>query len=253
MTDSPPTKSPDAALPAPILPTPDPLAHLTKVQSLDPTATQTATADVTAPGPGTTQTRAETFDPKTGLPAQQIPTRTTNDKNPVGPNNLVPAKTDIPSPDGLPVKTPEVRGEKVGDPKPARSGDQKSAKPAKDKNKKEQLKPRQPIAKPMKANPTSAPRSEGDTPPTILELKPAKVQPGRVITRPGIEIITSIPNISVTSQLVSGPTARNPKARITFDKTGKVKRVVLLQSTAMSIWTAPLSMRFIVSKRGGRP
>lgn len=250
VTDSPPTKSPESTLPSPILPIPAPLAQLSKVDSLDPVSKQPATADVTAPGPGTIQDRAETLDPKTGLPTQQIPTQTKNDKNPTGPNNVVPSKTDKPSIDGLPVKAPDVRGDENADPKLARSGDRKGIKPAADN--KNQLKPKRPNTRPVKANPTSAPRSDGDSPPTTLVFKPVRVQPGKVITRPGIEIVTAIPDISVASRLISGPTARNPKARVTFDRTGKVKRVILLKSTGHVNMDSPIIDAFYRFKAKGK-
>lgn len=87
--------------------------------------------------------------------------------------------------------------------------------------------------------PTSAPRSDSQSPPTSLERSTQPIQPGGVLTGPGIEIKTVTPQFSIITRVSAAP--RNPLALIVFDPhTGRVTKAQLLESTGYSNVDAPI-------------
>ena len=84
-------------------------------------------------------------------------------------------------------------------------------------------------AKSSSAKPTSAARTDSQSPPTDFLRTTHKVQPGKVVTGPGIKIKTAVPDFSAVALASSIP--RAPHADITFDKTGRVINVKLTQSS----------------------
>jgi hypothetical protein len=82
-------------------------------------------------------------------------------------------------------------------------------------------------ADPTSAKPTSAPRSDRQSPPVTIEGN-FKIVPGEVLTGQGIEIKTAVPRFSVVTLVSTIP--RNPTVQLTFDPDGRVIRADILQS-----------------------
>jgi len=192
------------------------------------------------------QPRADTTRPTQGGPARLA--RADAPPSPTGdPTKLVPAETPDPKQEGRPTTSPPQDGKDQPEPKPAASSNDSAKTPPK-ATEERTVKPVPPT---QPSNPTSAPRDESDVPPTILEEKQHTVEPGGVITRPGIKITAATPNITTPSWLVSGPTAANPIARVTFDRTGKVVSVDFLKSTGHANLDSPIKASFFGFKASG--
>ena len=73
------------------------------------------------------------------------------------------------------------------------------------------------------------------------EPDPLKVSPGRVLTGPGIEIVTERPRLTVPARMMGMGLTSNPVAELTFDHDGKVTEVTWLSSTGMENLDAPLT------------
>lgn len=87
---------------------------------------------------------------------------------------------------------------------------------------------------------TSAPRTDSQSLPTSLErATQPTIQPGGVLTAPGIEIKTVTPQFSIVTRVSAAP--RNPLASIVFDPhTGRVTKAQLLESSGYPNVDAPI-------------
>lgn len=235
-----PSNQTEVALPTPIAPTIDPAAAFVRPGSSASESKTPSKSDVTTASPNPTQQpRADTPQPMPGDPTKLAPSVAPPSTS-GEPTKLVPSETPQPTKDGSPANSPKQDGKDDPQVKPSPSADDnaKAAPKATDEKAMKPVPPTQP------SNPTSAPRDESDVPPTILEDKQYVVEPGGVITRPGIQIVTTIPDITTPSWLVSGPTAVNPIVRLTFDKQGNVKRADLIRSTGHANLDSPIQAAF---------
>jgi hypothetical protein len=235
----PSTQTPQA-LPRPIAPVVDPAAPIAKPGSTDSEARVPAKSDATATAAKPVQQpRAEAPVPVPGDPTRLA--RADAPPSPTGePTKLIPGQSPEPAKEGRPTTSPVQKGADQPQPKPAPSADDaaKAAPKAADE------KTVKPVPRSTPSNPTSAPRDDSEVPPSILEDKPFNVEPGGVITRPGIQIVAATPDITTPSWLVSGPSAVNPVARITFSREGKVIAVDLLRSTGHANLDSPIKASF---------
>lgn len=185
--------------------------------------------------------------PQTGLPVPTSPPSIT----PPGPAPPTSSKSDAPQPKQDQPALPLASADQSADPKsaPERSApkpnDQpKSAKRAADQpTKRDQLaqasprsgRPTRPSAPARPApdsdrdKPTSAARSDRESPPTSIEKPVHAMRPGAVEVGKGLEIKTVAPRVGVISILTSEP--KNIVCKMTFDKTGRVNRVQITQSS----------------------
>lgn len=90
----------------------------------------------------------------------------------------------------------------------------------------------------MAGNPTAAPRSEAESPPTTIDGQTFKVKPGKVLVSKGIEINTAIPDIGTVTAVSVWPA--NPKAKLEFGPDGKVVRATLVRSTGYPGYDTPI-------------
>ena len=86
--------------------------------------------------------------------------------------------------------------------------------------------------------PTSAAKSDAQSPPVRLTEDAIKVRPGKVIVGEGIEIRPARPRFSVVTLVSAIP--NNPRARLNFDRDGKVVAVELLTSTGYTDLDGPI-------------
>jgi len=101
--------------------------------------------------------------------------------------------------------------------------------------------PPQPETQPSKATPTSATKSETESPPTHYKIDSAKAIPGRTLTGPGVEIVTRIPRLSVPARyLLATSVTVNPKAKIVFNHEGKVIEVEWVRKTDLDNIDGPI-------------
>ncbi len=237
--DAPSTQT-EIALPTPIAPVVDPAATFVKPGATGSESREPSKSDVTtASNLPAQQPRADAPQPIAGEPAKLTPSAAPPSET-GEPTKLTPGETPEPMKDGRPVNSPAQDGKTEPEPKPAPSADDnaKAAPKAEDEQSKKPVPPTQP------SNPTSAPRDESDVPPTILEDRQYTVEPGGVITRPGIQIIASTPDITTPSWLVSGPTAVNPIVRITFDRQGVVRKIDMIRSSGHANLDSPIKASF---------
>ena len=238
-----------AKLPEPIAPASDPAALAALPTRLDDASRDPAKATVAAISPKpTTQLPGDTPLPKPSpLPIQQpevkAPPAATGQ-----PTRSDPAKTPNPAPDGKLGSAKAVDGPNEPATKPAPT----STQPGEAAPKSQDTKTQQPTPPSPPSNPTAAPKEESNIPPTILDDVQLPISPGGVITRQGIQIVAATPDISITSWLVSGPTAVNPVARITFDRSGRVENVELLRSTGHANLDSPVKAAFYSFKAKGK-
>ncbi len=87
--------------------------------------------------------------------------------------------------------------------------------------------------------PSSAPRSDRESPPVSLTDRPVNVrlQPGAVLVGRGVEIKTALPRLSTVARFIP---PKNARARLTFDRTGQVLHALFLQSTESESWDGPI-------------
>jgi hypothetical protein len=246
-----------AALPQPIFPLTDPDAPRTDPKRNDPVTQDPARSLVAQPSPQPAQQpRGDTPQPQPGVPSQQAKA----DAPPAAagvPATSPEAKTPTPTPRGdLATATP-VNGQATEDatspdteqPDRPQGSTQSNAKTP-DSDASAAARSDQPAARPQPASaaadarPTSSPREEGDIPPAIIEKTEMPITPGGVITRPGIQIVAYAPEITATSWIISGPTAVNPVAKITFDAAGRVRFVELKRSTGHANLDSPIVAAF---------
>ncbi len=238
-----------AKLPEPIAPTHDPNALAALPSKIDDASRDPAKSTLAAISPKpTTQLPGETPLPKPSpLPIKQpevkAPPAITGQ-----PTRSDPAKTPKPAPDGKLGTAKAVDGPDDPQTKPAPTSPQQGESAPKSQDTKTQ----QPTPPSPPSNPTSAPKEESNVPPTILDDVQLPVSPGGVITRQGIQIVAAVPEINVTSWLVSGPTAVNPVARITFDRSGRVQSVEMLRSTGHANLDSPVKAAFYSFKAKGK-
>lgn len=207
---------------------------------------EAATSTVTLPtAKPKEQPRGETTQPTEGTPTQlakaEAPPSTTGE-----PTKLTESKTPEPVKEGKPADVKPQPGADARETKPAvvtaggvaapRGNNERNVSPS-------------PAVPP--ANATSAPRDESNVPPTILNESPLPMSPGGVITRRGIQIVAGVPDISTPSWLVSGPTAVNPIARITFNRDGTVRNVDLIRSTGHANLDSQVKTAFFNFKAKG--
>lgn len=81
----------------------------------------------------------------------------------------------------------------------------------------------------QKGKPTSAPKSDRQSPPASFVHADHLVRPGKVVAGPGIEIKTAVPDFSAVTLASSVP--RSMKANVTFDQSGAVTYVKITQSS----------------------
>lgn len=238
-TDAPSTQT-EIALPTPIAPVVDPAATFVKPGATGSESRNPSKSDVTTTSKiPAQQPRADAPQPITGEPAKLIPSVAPPSET-GEPTKLMPGETPEPMKDGQPTTSPAQDGKVQAQPRPAPSADDnaKATPKAEDDQSKKPVPPTQP------SNPTSAPRDESDVPPTILEDRQYTVEPGGVITRPGIQIVASTPDITTPSWLVSGPTAVNPIVRITFDRQGVVRKIDMVRSSGHANLDSPIKASF---------
>ncbi len=87
--------------------------------------------------------------------------------------------------------------------------------------------------------PSSAPRSDRESPPVSLTDHPVNVrlQPGAVLVGRGVEIKTALPRLSTVARFIP---PKNARVRLTFDRTGQVLHALFLQSTESESWDGPI-------------
>lgn len=242
-----PTRQLDSKLPEPIAPTLDPLGPRTSRDRNDVESLIPSVAPVKTDTNPTKQVEAKGPLDSPKPPTNQVPV--VGPKNPDGkPTTLPEVKTPEPQKNGQPADAKPVKGDVVPDPRPSPPSPQPGKRPKKADDQK--ATPPRPQVKP--ATPTAAPKSESDVPPTVLTERQLQMTPGSVITGPGLEIVASVPQITDVSWLISGRTARNPIAKITFDRTGKVRSVYLKQSTGHVNLDSPIKAAFYRFKARGK-
>ena len=235
-----PSTQTEIALPTPLAPVIDPDATFVKPDARSNESRESSKSDVTTASKNPAQQpRAETPVPIPGAPARLLPSDAPPSEK-GQPTTLIPSKTPEPMKDGQPTTSPPQEGKEQPTPKPATSADES----AKETPKADDEKATKPVPPTQPSNPTSAPRDESDVPPTILEDRQFAVEPGGVITRPGIQIVASTPDITTPSWLVSGPTAANPIVRITFDREGNVKKIDMIRTTGHANLDSPIKASF---------
>jgi hypothetical protein len=92
-------------------------------------------------------------------------------------------------------------------------------------------------SQPSQANPTSAMRSDAESPP-VSRIDYAQIKPGGVAAVRGVRIKTVVPRYSTVARMVSVPA--NPTYRVTFNGQGEVTKVEQLKSTGYINVDAPI-------------
>lgn len=92
------------------------------------------------------------------------------------------------------------------------------------------------------AKPTAAPRDEAESPPVTILPGSLRIQPGKVETYLGVEIITVLPRPKPAAYFSAVP--RNPKATLWFNNQGIVTHVELTRDTGAKNWDDPVITAF---------
>lgn len=92
-------------------------------------------------------------------------------------------------------------------------------------------------SQPSQANPTSAMRSDAESPP-VSKIDYAQIKPGGVAAVRGVRIKTVVPRYSTVARMTSVPA--NPTYRVTFNGQGEVTQVEQLKSTGYINVDAPI-------------
>ncbi len=87
-------------------------------------------------------------------------------------------------------------------------------------------------------DPTSATKSDSESPPVSLTKTPLKMHPGAVITGQGIKITTVVPRIHIIARMSIIP--RNPLVKVTFDRNGQVTTARFIRNTGYENWDGPV-------------
>lgn len=171
------------------------------------------------PQPSPPETEASAPEPS-GLPARDA-------EGPLLEGMLarISSAPDTPLPHQRQPESPRVAPQPSAPP-PTRDTPQPDASPAPERS--------------AESRPTSAPQAEQSVTPTDTEDEPVEVQPGRVLTGPGVEIVTARPELSVPARYMTIGVARNPVAIVTFDHEGEVTDVTLQNRTGLENIDAPI-------------